>query len=230
MHRLIGELGARCVAADHEHQDRILVGVALGDVLEAADHARRERNDVERIEIDVFDLAVLVFPARTPSAGHRDEGLVGVVIVHHRAATRFGPAIAEIKSLADLDGREPCRVVANRRRHRAAFAFGRLKSDDVVERALATRHLAVGQSAVKPFEVFETGDALYHLGPGQCNPRQRFHEIPPCVSTIASTVACGRQLPNKSLLTMSRITSLVPSRIWCTRRSRKTRSIGWSRR
>src|SRR5262249_35711839 len=69
VHRLIGELGARCVAADHEHQDRVLVGVALRDVLEAADHARGERNHVERIEIDVFDFAVLVFPAGAPSAG-----------------------------------------------------------------------------------------------------------------------------------------------------------------
>src|SRR5258708_25640522 len=110
------------------------VGVARGDVLEAADHARRERNDVERSEIDVFDLAVLVFPARTPSARHRDEGLVGIVIVHHRAATRFGPAIAELKSLTDLDGLETSRVVADRRRHRAAFVFWRLESDDVVER------------------------------------------------------------------------------------------------
>src|SRR3989442_12561072 len=102
------------------------------------------------------------------------------MLVHHRAATRFGPAIAEIKSLADLDGREPCRVVADRRGHRAAFAFGRLESNDAVERALATRHLAVGQSAVKPFEVFETGDALYHLCPGECDHRKRFNDLPPC--------------------------------------------------
>src|SRR5215831_219595 len=148
------------------------------------------------------------------------------MLVHHRAVAGLGSAIAEIESLADLDGREPCRVVADRRRHRAALGFGRLKSDDVVEGALATRHLAVGQPAVEPFEVLETGDPLYHLGPGQCDPRQRFHQRSPCVSTIASTVAFGRQLPNKSLLTMSRITSLVPSRIWCTRRSRKTRWIG----
>src|SRR5665647_2641362 len=41
-HRLVGEFGARSVAADHEHQDRFRVRIALGDVLEAADHARRE--------------------------------------------------------------------------------------------------------------------------------------------------------------------------------------------
>src|SRR5947207_579005 len=34
------------------------------------------------------------------------------------------------------------------------------------------------------------------------------------------------QLPNISRLTINRITSLVPSRIWCTRRSRSTRSMG----
>src|SRR5262249_652900 len=149
-----------------------------------------------------------------------------VVIVHHRAVAGFGSAIAEIESLADLDGGEAGRVVADRRRHRAAFAFWGLESDGVVEGALPTRPLAVGQPGVGPLEGLERGDALHHLGPGQCNPRQRFHQRSPCVSTIASTVAYGRQLPNKSRLTMSRITSLVPSRIWCTRRSRKTRSIG----
>ena len=34
------------------------------------------------------------------------------------------------------------------------------------------------------------------------------------------------QFPSRSRLTISRITSLVPSRIWCTRTSRITRSIG----
>src|SRR5271166_2475098 len=38
----------------------------------------------------------------------------------------------------------------------------------------------------------------------------------------------GSQLPSMSLLMINRITSLVPSRIWWTRKSRKTRSIGWS--
>src|SRR5664280_1483484 len=37
LHRLIGELGVRAVAADHEHQDRLRVRIALGDVLEATD-------------------------------------------------------------------------------------------------------------------------------------------------------------------------------------------------
>src|SRR5262249_15365795 len=152
------------------------------------------------------------------------------MIVHHRAVTGFGSAIAEIESLADLDGGEAGRVVGDRRRHPAAFAFWRLGSRDVVEGWLPNRPPCVGEPAVGPLEVLEPGDALHHLGPGQCNPRQRFHQRSPCVSAIASTVACSRQLPNKSRLTMSRITSLVPSRIWCTRRSRKTRSIGWSRR
>src|ERR671934_1895361 len=102
---------------------------------------------------------------------HRDEGLVGVMIVHHRAAARFGPAIAEIESLADFDRSERGRLVADRRRQRAPGTFGQLKSDDIVEGTLATRHLAVGQPAVKPLEVFETGHTLDHLGPGQCDSR-----------------------------------------------------------
>src|SRR5262245_18073725 len=41
---------------------------------------------------------------------------------------------------------------------------------------------------------------------------------------------CRSYGPNISRLTISRMISLVPSRIWCTRKSRSTRSIGWSRR
>src|SRR5207248_10270608 len=48
----------------------------------------------------------------------------------------------------------------------------------------------------------------------------------PCVDAPCSPADDGSQFPSKSLLTISRITSLVPSRIWCTRTSRKTRSIG----
>src|SRR5258705_2047046 len=137
MHRLIRDLGARPVAADHEHQDRFLVRIALGDVLEATDHAWRKRHHVERTEIDVFDVAALVLPARTPGAGHRNEGLVGVVIVHHRSAAWLGTAISEVEALADLDGGKPCRIVADRRRHRAAFALRRRAPGRVIERALA---------------------------------------------------------------------------------------------
>ena len=43
-------------------------------------------------------------------------------IVHHRAVAGFGPAIAEIKSLADLDGGEPRRIVTDRAMHELATA------------------------------------------------------------------------------------------------------------
>src|SRR5262249_42944882 len=141
-----------------------------------------------------------------------------------------GSAIAEIEPLADLDGGELRGVVADRRRHRPALPFGRLKSDDVVEGPLAARHLAVRQPAVEAFELLEACDALHHFGTRQRRSRQRFHRLPPCLRAIRSIVVCARQFPNKSRLTISRITSLVPSRIWCTRKSRNTRSRGWSRR
>src|SRR6266540_3697427 len=97
LHRLIGKLRPRRVPADHEHQDRFLVRVALCDVLEAADHPRRERDHVERIEIDAFHLAVLVLPARAPPAGHRDEGLVGVVIVHQGVCSENTSASCKLR-------------------------------------------------------------------------------------------------------------------------------------
>src|SRR5262245_10102534 len=86
------------------------------------------------------------------------------VFVHHRPAAGLGPAIAEIEPLADLDGGELRGVVADRRRHRPALPFWWLESDDVVEGALAARHLAVGQSAVEALELLEARDTLQHFG------------------------------------------------------------------
>src|SRR5262245_10300322 len=106
-HGLVGEFGARCIAADHEHQDRLCLGIAGGDVLEAPRHARRKGDHVERPEVDELHLALFVLPAAAPGAGHRDEGLVGVVVVHHRAVAGLGAEVAEVEPLRDLDGGEP---------------------------------------------------------------------------------------------------------------------------
>src|SRR5665213_1026489 len=178
LHGLIGELGARRVAADHEHQNRFRIRIALGDVLETADHAGRKRNHVERPEIDVIDLAVLVFPTGAPGAGHRDEGFVGVVIVHLGAVSRRGLAIAEIETLADLYGGHYSCLRAHRRSHATLpDVVRRLKAEDVEQRALAALHLAVGQSAVETFQVLEAGDALHHLVARQIKSRQLFHRF-----------------------------------------------------
>ncbi len=152
-------------------------GITFADVLEAADHARRKRHHVERAEIDIFDLAVLVFPARTPGAGHRDEGLVGVVVVHHRAVAGPGLAVAEVEALADLDGGEPRRVVADRRGHRPAAACRRLEADDVEQRALAARHLDVRQAPVEALEVLEARHALHHFLAREIKSRKLFHGV-----------------------------------------------------
>ncbi len=127
----------------------------------------------------MLDRAGLVLPAAAPFAGHGDEGLVGVVIVHQRALARLGPAIAEIEAFADLDRGEPRRVVADRRGDRPARTLRRLKADDVVERALAARHLAVGQPAVGAFEILEARHPLHHVGPRDLDLRQRFHPVSP---------------------------------------------------
>ena len=56
--------------------------------------------DIERPKIDKFNVAVLIFPARAPSAGHGDEGFVGVVVVHLRPVAGLGLAVAEVEALA----------------------------------------------------------------------------------------------------------------------------------
>ncbi len=142
LHRLVGEFRARAVAADHEHQDQLRVRIALGHVLETADHAGRKRHHVERPQIDILDLAVLVLPTGAPGAGHRNESLVGVVVVHLGTMTGLGLAVAEVETFADLDRGQPCGVGADRRGHAAlADAFRRLEADDVEQRALAAGHL-----------------------------------------------------------------------------------------
>src|SRR6185503_9212507 len=210
VHGLIGELGLRRVAADHEHQDRFLVRVALAHVFETADHARRERQHVERPEVDELDLAVLILPARAPGAGHRDEGLVGVVVVHLGAMAGLGLAVAEVEALADLDGGHFRRVVADRRSRVLADVVRRLEPDDVEQRAFAARHLAVGQPAVGAFELLEARDPFFHLGARKIFPWQLFHRSLPF------------QFPSMARPTIMRMISLVPSRIWCTRTSRNT--------
>src|SRR5579885_993318 len=178
-HGLIGEFGLRRIAADDEHKDRLLVRVAFGDVLEAADHAGRERDDVERLQVDIVDLAFLVLPARAPGAGHGDEGFVGVVIVHLRPVAGLGLAVAEVEAFADLDRRHARRLVADRRGRILADVGRRLEADDVVKRALAARHLAVRQAAVGAFEILEARDALHHFLACQITPRQTFHRLLP---------------------------------------------------
>ena len=75
----------------------------------------------------------------------------------------LGPAIAEIEAFADLDGGKLRRLVADRRGHRSAGLWGRLKADDVVKRALTARHATVWKPAVGPFEVFEPCDPFHHF-------------------------------------------------------------------
>jgi hypothetical protein len=52
LHGLVGELRPRCIAANHEHQNCLLISIALGNILEAADSARRKRNHVQRIKVE----------------------------------------------------------------------------------------------------------------------------------------------------------------------------------
>src|SRR5205085_10917630 len=108
--------------------------------------------------------------ATAPRARHRNERLVGVVVVHHRSVTGFRAAVAEVKTFGNPDRGETRGFIADRRGDGAAFALWRLKSDDIVEGAKALLHLAVGKSAVGPFQVPEKGNALQHVGAGNAGP------------------------------------------------------------
>src|SRR5688572_7779564 len=162
-HRLRGELRARRVAADNDHQDRVLVLWPARDIHEAADCARRERDAVERLEIHMLELPLLVLPDRAPRAGHRDEGLVGVVVVQHRSLAGLRAAVAEVEPLRDLDRRHARGLETERGLLAAALDLRRLEADHVVEDALAARHAAVGQPAVAAFQLLEARDALHHV-------------------------------------------------------------------
>src|SRR5271170_7992595 len=94
LHRPISEFGARTIAADHEHQDPLLVGVAFGNIFKTTGHAGRERDDIEGTDIDKFHFAFLVLPTTPPFTRHRYKGLVGIVVMHHRSVARFGATIA----------------------------------------------------------------------------------------------------------------------------------------
>jgi hypothetical protein len=103
-HRGRRELGLRRVAADHEHQQVLLRRLVEGDVHEAPRDTGREGDDIVGIEIDVLHRVALV-PFAAPAAGHRDERLVGIVVVHQRPFARFRLAVAEVESFGDRDGR-----------------------------------------------------------------------------------------------------------------------------
>src|SRR5207302_5199656 len=173
-HRLVREFRARRVAADHEHQGRVLVLRSPGDVHEAAYGAGREGDQVERLEVHVLELAALVLPEGAPGPGHGDESLVGVVVVQHRALARARPAVAEVESLGDLDRSHARGLHAHRRLLAPALGSGRLEADDVVENALAAGHLRIGQAAVGAFQLFEARHALHHLFSRDAAPRQGF--------------------------------------------------------
>jgi hypothetical protein len=113
LHRERRELGLRLVAADDEHQQVLLAGLVVRDVHEAPGDADRERDHVVGTEVDVLFRPALV-PFGTPAPGHRDERLVGVVVVHQRALAGLRLAVAEIEPFGDRDRRHRRCVVADR--------------------------------------------------------------------------------------------------------------------
>src|SRR6266699_2096310 len=162
LHRERRELGLRLVAADDEHQQVLPARLVVGHVHEAARDADRERDYVERIEVDVLHRPALV-PLAAPLAGDRDEGLVAVVVVHQRALAGLRLAVAEVEALGDRDRRRRRRVGANWRDSSCTTSVGRLKTYDRKELAPALGQRAVGQAAVGALQLLEARHALHHL-------------------------------------------------------------------
>src|SRR5882762_5399040 len=162
LHRERRELGLRLVAADDEHQDVLPARLVVGHVHEAARDADRERDHVEGVEVDVLHRLALV-PLAAPLAGDRDEGLVGIVVVHQRALAGLRLAIAEVEALGDRDRRHRRRVGADWGGGCHVVGHGRLEADHCVELAPALGQRAVGQPAVGALQVLEARHALHHL-------------------------------------------------------------------
>jgi hypothetical protein len=130
----------------------------VGDVQEAPRHADRERDHVIGAEVDVFQLVAFV-PLGAPAPGHGDEGFVGVVVVHERALAGLRLAVAEVEALGDSDRRHGRGIRAHRR-----IAFGRgLEAAHREQLAPAFGQRAVGQAAVRAFQLLEARDALHHF-------------------------------------------------------------------
>src|SRR5882762_2095868 len=162
LHRERRELGLRLVAADDEHQDVLPARLVVGHVHEAARNADRERDHVEGVQVHVLHRPALV-PLAAPLAGDRDEGLVGVVVVHQRTLARLRLAIAEIEALGDGDRRHCGGVGTNWGGSGFTTSVGRLKANDRKELAPALGQRAVGQPAVGALQVLEARHALHHL-------------------------------------------------------------------
>jgi hypothetical protein len=163
LHRGGRELGLRLVAADDEHEDVLAAGLVVGDVHEAPRHANRQRDDVERREVDALLRGAFV-PLAAPAPGDCDERLVRVVVVHERTLARLCLAVAQVEAFGDGNRRHRRSVVAHGRGDRLLGRVRALEADHRVELPLALGERAVGQAAVRTFQFTEAGDALEHLG------------------------------------------------------------------
>jgi len=161
LHRFGRELGLGLVAADDEHQQVLFARLVPGHVHEAPRDTDRKRDHVVGLEVDVLHRRALV-PLAAPAAGHGDEGLVGVVVVHQRSLAGLRLAVTEVEAFGDRDRGHGRGIGADRR----VADFRRLKADDGVKLAPALGELAVRQPAVGTFALLEACDPLQHLVAG----------------------------------------------------------------
>jgi hypothetical protein len=162
LHRQRRELGLRLIAADDEHQDVLPAGLVVADVHEAPRHADRKGDDIQRAQVDVL-LSLAFIPFAAPAPGHGDEGLVGIVVVHQRPLAGLRLAVAQVEAFRDGDGGHRRGVVADRRGDGLIIRTWFLKADHCIELPATFRQRAVGQAAVRTFQLPEPRDALHHF-------------------------------------------------------------------
>jgi hypothetical protein len=158
LHRGGRELGLGLVAADDEHQQVLFARLVPGHVHEAPRDADRKRDHVVGLEVDVLHRRAFI-PLAAPAAGHGDEGLVGVVVVHQRSLAGLRLAVTEVEAFGDRDRGHGRGIGA----HRGITGFRRLEADHRIELAAALGKLAVRQPAVGPFQSLEARHPLQHL-------------------------------------------------------------------
>src|SRR5208282_3662219 len=122
---------------------------------------------------------MLVFPAASPGARHRDKRLVGIVIMQHWAFAGQRLAKAQIETFRDFDRGRPGRVVAHGRYGRPLCSSWRLKADYIEQGSFTSGHATVRKPSVRAPELVKAGHALHHLGTSYSNPFQCCHGLSP---------------------------------------------------
>ncbi len=103
--------------------------------------------------------AVFGFVFERPATGERDEGLVGVVVVHVRAVAGFGPRIRDAEARGEMTDVR----FGGRADGRVKIAVRRLEAHHVVENALGAGQAVFGESACRAVQIAEPRHAALDI-------------------------------------------------------------------